>query len=75
MEGPCSLCLLLLGAELGCLWKLKLLSLFIQFSMFFSIVYAYHLELSTGVFINGGRTMDWIKDLEQTAKPFEVKYV
>jgi hypothetical protein len=47
----------------------------VQFSMFFSIVYAYHLELSTGVSINGGRTMDWIKDLEQTAKPFEVKYV
>jgi hypothetical protein len=38
--------------------------------MFFSIVYAYYLELLTGVFINGGRTMDWIKDLEQTAKPF-----
>jgi hypothetical protein len=34
-------------------------------------MYAYHLELSTCVFINGGRTMDWIKDLEQTAKPFE----
>jgi hypothetical protein len=35
------------------------------------IYVCHHLELSTGVFINGGGTMDRIKDLEQTANPFE----
>jgi hypothetical protein len=47
----------------------------VQYSMFFSLlyvevyykrIYANLLELSTGVFINGGRTMDRIKD----CKPF-----